>query len=468
LSAGRLARQFVARFDALGQAGQPVELAAQRRRVRHMAQRLALSRQVVELGDHLVQRRAAFAALVAQPPALGEQTAGPGDRGVGRAAGEQGVAVRQPQPAGVLVELLVQRGQFAFALGQVLGRLDDGGALVGQPLHGVGLGQQRVVDAEGLELRARASAISWSRRWISSAMVRRASSAVRQRAGKSAATSGRVPEVFARGSNSSMRRRRGSAFFSRPSREASSRSLRCSCRSWLTLRPPRRVRCGPGARCRRAGFPGAPACAPRRMALAGLPERARGHLAAGRKQLLGLGRQLRAQRDQRRQARRRGQQGFADPAAAVDEPPGAGAQPLAIEPEGIEEQRAVDAAEETRQRVLGQRRLGIVEQRVLVALAAPEPEALAVLADDRGAEAHVGIAVQEIERAARLDAVEHVGDCGERGRLAGLVGAVDDGEGRIGAKRDAPVGEAAEAVEMQLQQPHGSPSPWARRRGATR
>src|SRR5690606_24441454 len=84
----------------------------------------------------------------------------------------------------------------------------------------------------------------------------------------------------------------------------------------------------------------------------------------------------------------------------------------------------------------------------------PEGQGLAVASGDRRPDAHVAVAVQEIERAALLDAVEQVDDRRQRGGLAGLVGAVDQRQRRVGAEADPLVREAAEAVDVVFAESH--------------
>jgi hypothetical protein len=375
-------RRLVAHGDALGQAGEPVELLAQRRRVRHMPQRLAPPRQLVELGNDVAQGFACVRRAGRAAGGAGREGCGPGRprrRAGGGRADRRG---RQAEPAGVLVELLAQCGQFDLALGQVLGGLDDGRALVRQPVDRVGLGEQRIIDAEGVEpgsclgdLLVEALGFRVS--------ARRASRAVRQRAGKSAATSGSVPRLLRSASRSSMRRRRGSACLSRPSRDSSARSVRCSCLSRFTASGglvPAGVRLAHGLGVQAlqahplAGF---------RMALAGLPEGRDATLRPGGKQLVGLRRQLARSAISDDRPGCSGKQGFADPAAAVDEPFGAIAQALAIEPEGIEEQAPVDAAEEPASASSGSGASSASSSVFWLPLRRRNAEAPAVLAGDR-------------------------------------------------------------------------------------
>jgi hypothetical protein len=389
LAAFEGALQLLAPFDARRQVGKP---SSWRRNGAGSATWPSASR-----------RRARSSSSVAMPARASRRSsrwsrvggarckaAGAGDSGIGRAAGEQAGVVAKAEATGEFVELCPYALKFDLPLGQVLGGLDDGRALVRQPVDGVGLREQRVIDAEGFKLRFRFGDLLVEALNVQS----RACGGFRGRRGSGPENlpgpSGSGPRCARSASRSSMRRRRGIACFSRASREDSSRSLRCSCLSSFNASA-RLVatRSGLADGLGLQAFLAHP-LAGLGVALAGLPEGARGHLAPAGNSCSASAAKL------ARSAISDDRPGAAASRVSPTLPPPSmsrlapARKPLAVEPEGIEEQRPVDVAEEGRQGVLGQRRLVGVEQRVLVALAAPEVKAPAVLAEDRRAKTHVG------------------------------------------------------------------------------
>ena len=72
-----------------------------------------------------------------------------------------------------------------------------------------------------------------------------------------------------------------------------------------------------------------------------------------------------------------------------------------------------------------------------------------------GAEPHLGLGMQKVERRACLDAVEQVEDCAASGGFTGLVDTDDEMEISCGLrKRQHPVGELAVPEQAELFDAH--------------
>ena len=138
----------------------------------------------------------------------------------------------------------------------------------------------------------------------------------------------------------------------------------------------------------------------------------------------------------------------------------AGLQGLVVEREHGAVAGAVDAAELAADQGLGDRALGVVEEAALRPL---DPHQLLAPAGEvqRTADLHGGVGVDEVVAAARLDAEQQIEEARESGRLAGLVGPIDDMQVGTawfgGTEVDPPIGELAVAGQVETPKPHLRP-----------
>ena len=175
-----------------------------------------------------------------------------------------------------------------------------------------------------------------------------------------------------------------------------------------------------------------------------------------RPQGIGLGSELVAHLTEAGNAGSGLEQDFADVVRRVQNRAPTGHQPAVIKAEHLVKKGPVRPRQKRRQRVVGECGTGQTKQRFPGRLGAREGQHRAVVLK-RGAEPHVGLGVQEVERRAHLDPEQQIQNRPARRRLAGLVGADDQMKVlRRRRKVERLVGELAVAQQVQLLKAHGS------------